>query len=64
MNATITYLTGQEHVNELRREARRHARLHEARPPDPLRGGQRRPKVRRVAVVRPDGNHFRLRPAR
>jgi hypothetical protein len=67
MSTTITYLAGQEHVNDLRREAQRPNRLGEARRHDLLREvhNERDPgKVRRVAVLRSAGSHFALMPTR
>ena len=49
MTTTLTYIKAQEHTNDLLREAQRHRRHGE---------------VRRVAVIRPDGAHFTLRPLR
>jgi hypothetical protein len=47
MTTTLTYIKAQEHTNDLPREAHRR------------RGHV---EVRRVAAIRPEGTHFRLRP--
>jgi hypothetical protein len=47
MTTTLTYIKAQEHTNDLPREAHRR---------------RRHVEVRRVAVIRPEGTHFRLRP--
>jgi len=49
MTTTLTYIKAQEHTNDLLREAQRR---------------RRHVEVRRVAVIRPDGAHFKLRPIR
>ena len=49
MTTTLTYIKAQEHTDDLLREAQRH---------------RRHVEVRRVAVIRPDGAHFTLRPLR
>jgi hypothetical protein len=49
MTTTLTHIKAQEHTNDLLREA--HCR-------------RRRVKVRRVAVIRLDGAHFKVRPIR
>jgi hypothetical protein len=49
MTTTLTYTKPQEHTNDLLREAPRR---------------RRHVEVRRVAVIRPDGPHFKLRPIR
>jgi hypothetical protein len=49
MTTTLTYIKAQEHTNELLREAQ-HRRRHV--------------EVRRVAVIRPEGTHFKLQPLR
>jgi hypothetical protein len=54
MSTTITHLAVQEHVNELLREARRHS------APRERQQHRRHVKVRRVAVIRPEGSHFRV----
>ena len=49
MTTTLTHTKAQEHTNDVRRDAERH----------------RRPvQVRRVAVIRPEQAHFKLRPIR
>jgi hypothetical protein len=49
MTTTLTSINAQEHTHDLPRDARRDCR---------------RSEVRRVAVVRPEGAHFKLRPIR
>jgi hypothetical protein len=49
MTTTLTYIKAQEHTNDLLREAQRR---------------RRHVEVRRVAVIRPEGDHFKLRPIR
>jgi hypothetical protein len=49
MTTTLTYINAQEHTNDLLREAQRR---------------RRHVEVRRVAVIRPEGAHFKLRPIR
>jgi hypothetical protein len=49
MTTTQTYIKAQQHTNDLLREAQRRRRHLE---------------VRRVAVIRPEGAHFKLRPIR
>jgi hypothetical protein len=49
MTTTLTYIKAHEHTNDLLREAQRR---------------RRHPEVRRVAVIHPDGAHFKLRPLR
>lgn len=49
MTKTLTYIKAQEHTNDLLREAQRRRRDVE---------------VRRVAVIRPEGAHFKLQPIR
>jgi hypothetical protein len=49
MTTTLTYIKAQEHTNDLLRETQRR---------------RRHVEVRRVAVIRPDGAHFKLRPLR
>jgi hypothetical protein len=49
MTTTLTNIKAQEHCSDLSRDAQRH---------------RRRVEVRRVAVVRPEGAHFKLRPIR
>jgi hypothetical protein len=49
MTTTLTNIKAQEHANDL--------------PPD-ARRCRRRVEVRRVAVISPDGAHFKLRPIR
>jgi hypothetical protein len=47
MTTTLTALKAQEHTNDRLREAQHH---------------RRHVEVRRVAVIRPAGAHFKLRP--
>jgi hypothetical protein len=56
MTTSITYLAAEEHVNDLRREARRRNQLRE---PQHHRDHV---KIRRLAVIRPAGSHFALMP--
>jgi hypothetical protein len=49
MTTTLTYTKAQEHTDGLLREAQRR---------------RRHVEVRRVAVIRPEGAHFKLRPLR
>ena len=49
MTTTLTYIKAQEHTNDLEREAHRHRGCGE---------------VRRMAVIRPAGSHFKLLPVR
>ena len=49
MTITLTNIKAQEHTNDLPRDAQRR---------------RRRVEVRRVAVIRPEGAHFKLRPIR
>ena len=49
MTTTLTYIKAQEHTNDLPRDAQRR---------------RRRVEVRRVAVIRPERAHFKLRPIR
>jgi hypothetical protein len=49
MTTTLTNTKAQAHANDLTREAQRR---------------RRRVEVRRVAVIRPEGAHFKLRPIR
>jgi hypothetical protein len=49
MTTTLTNIKTQEHTNGVARDAQRRCR---------------RVEVRRVAVIRPEGAHFRLRPIR
>jgi hypothetical protein len=49
MTTTLTNIQTQGHTNDLRRDAQRR---------------RRRGEVRRVAVIRPEGAHFKLRPIR
>jgi hypothetical protein len=63
MNTTVTYLAAQEHIKELRREARQHDLARDAQQHDLVRETEQRPspvKFRRVAIIRPHGSHFRL----
>jgi hypothetical protein len=48
MTTTVTNIKTQQHTNHLARDARRR---------------RRRIDVRRVAVIRPEGAHFKLRPS-
>ena len=49
MTTTLTYSKAQQHTNDRLREAQRR---------------HRHAEVRRVAVIRPEGAHFKLRPVR
>jgi hypothetical protein len=49
MTTPLTYIKAQEHTNDLLREAQRR---------------RRHVEVRRVAVLRPAGAHFKLHPIR
>ncbi|HEY4828701.1 MAG TPA: hypothetical protein VIH85_18150 [Solirubrobacteraceae bacterium] len=49
MTTTLTNIKAQEHGGDLSRDAQ---------------PGRHRVEVRRVAVVRPEGAHFKLRPIR
>jgi hypothetical protein len=49
MTTTLTHIKAQEHTNDQLRQAQRH---------------RRHVEVRRVAVIRPEGAHFKLRPLR
>jgi hypothetical protein len=49
MTTTLTYIKAQEHTNDRLREAQRR---------------RRHVEVRRVAVIRLEGSHFKLRPIR
>lgn len=49
MTTTLTNTKTQEHTNEVRRDTERR---------------RRRVQVRRVAVIRPERAHFKLRPIR
>ncbi|HEY4828495.1 MAG TPA: hypothetical protein VIH85_17085 [Solirubrobacteraceae bacterium] len=49
MTTTLTNIKAQEHGGDLSRDAQ---------------NGRHRVEVRRVAVVRPEGAHFKLRPIR
>jgi hypothetical protein len=49
MTTTVTYNKAQEHTNDRLREAQRH---------------RRHVEVRRVAVIHPEGAHFKVRPIR
>jgi hypothetical protein len=49
MTTTMTYIKAQEQTNDLLREAQR---------------DRRHVEVRRVAVIRPAGSHFKLLPIR
>jgi hypothetical protein len=50
MTTTLTYIKAQEQTNDRLRETQRRRRHHV--------------EVRRVAVIRPEGAHFKLRPIR
>jgi hypothetical protein len=50
MTTTLPYINAQEHTNDRLHEAQRRRRHHV--------------EVRRVAVIRPEGAHFKLRPIR
>jgi hypothetical protein len=56
MDPNITHLAAQEHINDLRREAHQHDQLREAQQ------HRHHGAVRRVAVIRPAGSHFKLMP--
>jgi hypothetical protein len=49
MTTTVTYNKAQEHTNDRLRGAQRH---------------RRHVEVRRVAVISPEGAHFKVRPIR
>ncbi len=49
MTTTLTNIKAQGHTKDLRRDAQRR---------------RRRVEIRRVAVIRPEGAHFNLRPIR
>jgi hypothetical protein len=49
MSRTLTNLKAHEHTSDLPGDARRH---------------RRRVEIRRVAAIRPEGAHFKLRPIR
>ena len=49
MTTTLTHTKTHEHTNDVRRDAERR---------------RRRVQVRRVAVIRPEQAHFKLRPIR
>ncbi len=49
MTTTLTNIKAQEHTNDVPLDAQRR---------------RRRVEVRRIAVIRPEGAHFKLRPIR
>ncbi len=49
MTTTLTNIKAQQHTNDLPRDAKRRGR---------------RVEVRRVAVIHPEGAHFKMRPIR
>jgi hypothetical protein len=54
MTTTLAHLAAAEHVNDLLRQAQHHTS-----PPN-IQQHPRHVKVRRVAVILPEGSHFRL----
>ncbi len=49
MTTTLSNIKAQEHINDLPRDAQRR---------------RRRVKFRRIAVISPEGAHFKMRPIR